>query len=83
MNNYTPLPLLGKDAKTLATWCSFSEKFKNMTIAKVVNSSDQISHLSESADFQLGDVTRLGYPNLQPEYTVGNDVTDAFHDFNY
>ena len=57
-----------------------SEKLKNMTIAKVVNSSDQISYFSDSADFQLGDVTTMGYPNLQSEYTVDNDVTDAFHD---
>ena len=36
--------------------------------------------LSESAVLQFDDVTKLGYPNLQPEYTLGNDVTGAFHD---
>ena len=36
--------------------------------------------MSESAVLQFDDVTKLGYPNLQPEYTLGNDVTGAFHD---
>ena len=76
MNN--SLALLGKDANTLASWCSFSEKLQNMTNAKIAN-SDQTFHLSESA-VQFDDVTKLGYPNLQPEYTLGNDVTGAFHD---
>ena len=50
-----------------------------MTIEKIA-SSDQTSHLSESAVFQFDDVTKLGYPSLQPEHTLGNKVTDAFHD---
>ena len=46
-----------------------------MTIAKVVNFSDQISNLSESADFQLGDGTDAFH---DPEVAdIGHAVTNT------